>query len=414
MTAYQRRGSERLVLDIVRVAAIAASLALTACRLLPPLPSRGGPPWIELTTKHFILWTDAPAPRGREFIQELEHHRQIVLGVMKNADPPTPIFVVAFRESDELHAFIPAYFVAQAWEQSNPSRQPIVAITADLESRQQHNITHELTHVLTQQIIPYQPDWFSEGMAGYFETATLGDDGETVSVGEPREVIASNLRFQSATRTGGLLKCHRCAVELDMFYATTWAMVSYLLNKHLDEFQRYMEHLIELPRGHEYQAWHDIFPNLSGEEFDSELANWLDHGNLIVMHYRVKKQEWPVTQRLLTDSDVLAMRGLLMYRSAPNDSETRAQLEASLADDHTNLLARLVLTSITKSIAPEDARATAMAHLTDWRAWWLLWFALEEGPEARDAHEKLCGLIGNAPLWEAELCASNARPQLPE
>jgi hypothetical protein len=87
------------------------------------------------------------------------------------------------------------------------------------------------------------------------------------------------------------------------------------------------------------------------------------------------------------------------------------QLTQSLALDATNVLARLVETSLNQAIAPADARATATAHPDDWRAWWLVAFALQQKPAAATeralAMSKMCALIGE----DQDACAHSPSHQ---
>ena len=51
-----------------------------ACRpppAVPPLPSKGGPPWVEASSAHFTVWTDAP-DRAKGLVQTMERLREVV------------------------------------------------------------------------------------------------------------------------------------------------------------------------------------------------------------------------------------------------------------------------------------------------------------------------------------------------
>jgi hypothetical protein len=58
---------------------------LVACGpAIPPLPSAGGPAWLELASGHFTLWTDAGAERGRELVREMERRYQLIMTAMNH------------------------------------------------------------------------------------------------------------------------------------------------------------------------------------------------------------------------------------------------------------------------------------------------------------------------------------------
>jgi hypothetical protein len=361
---------------------------------IPALPGKGGPAWSEVTSEHFILWTDAPAARGRALVRQMENHRQVVIGVaLDNAKSKAKSFVIALRDAEEVAAYIPSRFVAYSWGGS-PVRQPVIVIAADTDDHDNHIITHELTHVITWGVIPNQPHWFAEGIAGYFETAKLGAGGATVDVGQPLDYIVARLRDAQFMSTASLFACREIACIDDMFYAKTWALFSFLVNEHPVELRALMQRLVELPVGQEFTGG---IPRLPQDQLDRDLATWLAHGRLTVLHYKVKLEDWPVAVRPLADADALAARGLLRFMFAKTAPETRAELTAAVTADPTNLLGWLVLTSLTGSMGITDARATAKAHPEDWRAWWLLGFAVQHGPEAAEAREKLCALVANDP-----------------
>jgi hypothetical protein len=65
---------------------LVVGLLVVACHpALPALPSQDGPAWFKVKSQHFTLWTDAPLARGRELVQKMERHRQVIMRVMNNA-----------------------------------------------------------------------------------------------------------------------------------------------------------------------------------------------------------------------------------------------------------------------------------------------------------------------------------------
>jgi len=53
------------------LASVIFALAGCAATMPPPLPSKGGPRWIELSSDHFTLWTDLPDDEAHERIRDL-------------------------------------------------------------------------------------------------------------------------------------------------------------------------------------------------------------------------------------------------------------------------------------------------------------------------------------------------------
>ncbi len=373
-----------------------------ALQELPPLPSKGGPVWVEETTEHFILWTDGGMERGRDLVRDMELRRKIVLGAaMDNADPPGKIFVIALRDADEVHTFVPMVFRAEAWSRSNPLWQPVIVIAADVSDRQV--ISHELTHAITGAAVREQPNWFAEGMAEYFGHASIDPGGQTVEIG-----TTLDLHNWEPLPVKQLLECRHCSAS--RFYVTAWALYAFLVNEHPDDLRRYVSRLATAHTPDAARAtWDEVFPELTG--LDDTLRHWLLKGHLSGVRYRlVQRDQWFVRERVLADADALVARGVLRYLRGNNAAEAYDDVAASLAADPTNLVARLLMTSIMQKIDPEAARATATAHASDWRAWWLVWFATKQGPEAQAAHDKLCKLAPE----QSELCLADSMPRLPD
>ncbi|HEX4419630.1 MAG TPA: DUF1570 domain-containing protein [Kofleriaceae bacterium] len=380
--------------------AIAASAACAA--VVPPLPSKGGPPWIEIQSAHFTLWTDAPPQRARELMSELEHHYQVIVLAMNTA-PTKRSFVIALRDSWEVAAFLPRTAVASAWEADEPTRQPAIVLSAATQNRD-HVISHELTHLISFGIIANQPHWLSEGIATYFEMAELDPGEVTVRIGVPRDDRAGYLHAFPPLPAAELFACrdHTCIDEA--FYATSWAVVSFLLNEHFDELAHYFQRLNALPRDRQGEtwarAWSEAFPDLPPDKLDRELREWLVTGKVRLPLIDVTVKDYPSTSRRLGDADALAVRSLLQLLFTHDVTAVRDQLAAAFTVDRTNVLARLVEAALMQAIAPGDARATAAAHPGDWRAWWLVAFAASQHTaaataERRAALTRMCALTGD-------------------
>lgn len=151
----------------------------------------------------------------------------------------------------------------------------------------------------------------------------------------------------------------------------------------------------QLPEAKQVDLWREAFPELTPDRLDHLLKQWLVSGQLATPLIEVTVQDFPMIERPLGDGNVLAARSLLHLVVAHDESAARTELATALTVDRTNVLARLVDAALTGSTAPDDARATATAHPDDWRAWWLVAFAVRRGPEAADAFDKQCALASS-------------------
>jgi hypothetical protein len=365
---------------------------MVACGpVFPPLPSRGGPSWIEVQSEHFTLWTDAPAERGHELMRELELRRQLLLTAMNHARSAGPAFVIAVRSAREASVYLPEGAIAAAWDARDPTHQPGILLAANSEDHH-HAVSHELTHVISSGLIKNQPHWLAEGIATYFEMVDL--HGKSVQIGIPRDDRLITLRVSRPLSAAGLFACQdpRCMDE--RYYATSWALISFLVNQRYQQLRRYLARLNELPDGQQAQAWAEVFRDLPLDQLDRELSRWVVSGKVLLPRVEVAVHEVPTRERSLGDADVLAARSLLdLHFKGVGPAHIAA--EEALAIDRTNLIARLINTELTHEIAPTDARATAAAYPEDWRAWRLVELAVRGEPEAEAARARVCALTGN-------------------
>lgn len=378
---------------------------LVACGpVILPLPSRGGPAWLEVQSQHFTLWTDAPARRAHELMRELELRRQLLVTAMQHAPSEAGAFVIALGNSRETSEYLPENVIAVAWDARNPAGQPGILLAANNED-QDHVVSHELTHVISYGFLRNQPHWLAEGIATYFEMVDLESDQSSVQLGIPREDRAAALLAAPPLRAARLFACKELSCMDGRFYATSWALFSFLINQRFDQLGRYLQRLNELPDDRLAEAWAEAFPDLPPDRLDDELSEWLISGNAAFPRIAVAVRDVPTRERPLGDADALAARSLLdlHFKGVGPASITAAE---ALAIDRRNLLARLIDTEITHAIAPTDARATAAAYPDDWRAWRLVELAVKDRAEAEAARARVCALTGNG----APGCARGASP----
>jgi hypothetical protein len=259
-------------------------------------------------------------------------------------------------------------------------------------------VTHEITHVISFNVIRSQPRWFAEGLANFFATVDLDPEHAKGKFGKPLDYIVRELHQTAPTHIARMFVCTELPCMDDMFYATAWAMFSFLANTYPQQLLRYAARLDQLPRDQQAQAWTEVFPALTPDKFDAELRDWLAHGKHTEWEFNVRLQDWPIAERPLRDADVNAARALMRQMFAKPADPPPPELAAALAAEPTHLLARLVQQSYKLPVTVDDARRIADAHPDDWRAWLLLGTAASwHGDDGRLAHDRGCALITAKP-----------------
>lgn len=375
----------------------------------PTVSAPGAPaPWRELTSEHFDVWTNAAPATARKLVETMEHLRQVVLGVsFFHGDVKGRTFVVAFQTVDEVHQYVPAQFIAHTWWDRSVVFEPVIVLAAESLENDRRIVTHEFTHAVAFNAIPTQPAWFAEGIAGYFETIRLDEAHATIDVGAPLENRLAQLNDGGLIPAAKLFACDRSECMDRNYYATAWALMTYLVNEHAAQLGQYMDRLVQTPQAEQAQLWPQVFPDLSPEKLDHELARWLHYGSINVSKYSVALRDSPVAEAQASEADVLAAKGLLRYLSAPQMQS--AETAKALTLDPTNVVANMIDAAMQKSIAPDVARGMTAAHPEDWRAWWLAWRSARDNDEGQKAREKTCGLLAKHPIVvPIEACARDA------
>lgn len=399
--------------------AIVAGLA--ACgAAVPPVPGKGGPPWIEVTSDHFTVWTDADRSSARELIQRMENLRHVIAGVAFPSMAGGRIQVFALRDDGEVSAFAPSSNAAAvAITAQAPLWQP--AIMLPVFSNLQvgdRTVAHELTHAVSFGAVHHQPRWLAEGMAKFFETVRLDTDRGAADVGAAPDYRGQPMRMAHLVPISKLFLWRDVSEHETNEYSTAWGLFTYLINVHRDELVHYLQLLHtagtwrrEATPEHAEQLWREAFPSLPLSQIDTELREWLVTGNHIVMHFNVQFHDWPSTERALGDADVYAARGVLAATMAGRIPEARSAASAALAVEPSNVLALLLAARLDrKDITLEQARAMTDAHREDWRAWWFFAHAVasDSGDFAQfaSARTTACRLFGQNPalIAPSNLC----------
>lgn len=370
--------------------------------------SPGPGPWRELTSEHFTIWTDASPERARVLVPTMETLRQVVLGVSGFTETKGKSFVIAFDSLDEIHQYVAPQFIGKAWSGYSLLRQPVIVIAAESLAHDRRIVTHELTHSITYNVMANQPGWFAEGIAGYFETVRLDEGHANLDIGIPLEGRIDVLHRQGFTPIAQLFACDREACKDGRFYATTWALYTYLLNEHPAELTRYSQRLAATPLGSEPPSWVSVVPSLPPDALERELVGWLQDGHIRVLRYNIQLRQWTATERPIAEADAFAAKGLLRYLTARH-AVASPEVARALQLDPTNVLANMIRLAGEAKVPQELARSLTTAHPADWRAWYLAWRAAPTRAESREARAKTCALIAANPV--AVPIADCSRPE---
>ncbi|WP_242346289.1 M48 family metalloprotease [Anaeromyxobacter terrae] len=393
-----------------------AALVLAACAHAPrhgprfECPARGGPPWSELATDHFIVASDLRRAQADALARELEEVRAWVVAALFPGDAPSLpglVRVVAFRTAEEFDEFAPpglrAYFT-----RSGLGEPVIVMPGDDVGPELRAVLGHEIAHQVARHVYPRQPRWFGEGLAGLAE-AERDETGRAVFGPIP------------AHRAHGFVKRHVSVRELlawdgrsrdGRYHDTATVLVHYLLVRQPDRFAEVRRRLARADDPP--SVWREVFPEWSPDGGSPEaLDRALDaHAREALLpggerhRVEVAVSAEPIA-RTLSPGEVHATR-LALTRFARGDAGAgaaeRAEMEEALAEDPDHVVGLQVKAALDRLDPLPLARRAVAAHPDDVRAWlWLATSALREGLEG----ERFRALERAAEVAPASAMAAN-------
>jgi tetratricopeptide (TPR) repeat protein len=373
-------------------------------------PAKGGPPWREFRTEHFVLRTDLEPVRGAEMVRELEFARSAVLHAAYPSPPSIPgaIHAVAFSDDDDFEDVSPPK--AAAFFTTLDGFTPTVVLPATLRARTRAVLIHEMTHRFSSFSLLRRPMWLDEGYAVYMESMGSVTFGGKMTVGTVPEGVPVLASRTDRVRVRDLLAWKQVdtawgADLVRRYYASSWLLVHYLVNRQpaaLGDFFR------RLGRAEDpFAAWKASFPR-----WDPALPGGLDdledaidaYGRGGEYQYRkLDLQVSPVvTEHSVQPAEVHALRAaLLALRGDAQGAQVRAEVDEAIAEDpgSPGALAVMVRLRSREDTLPL-ARAAVKVHPEDWRAWSALASSLGPGTGAERlaARRKAAALAPEEPL----------------
>ena len=240
----------------ILAAGVAALLAILAAPNLAFAKTKDEPKWIEVHTAHFSVITDAGEKRGREVALRMEQMRAIFgrLLLKKKLTMSVPITVISLKSDKQYGTVAPAkQSMAGGFYVPGPDRVYIVLNL--FETDPWRAVAHPLAHYFLNYNYPPAQGWFDEGLAEYFGSIQIdkqvGMGGDPELATEWHEDIFDEVRRdpnvpQSLTQ---LVSSPVWLSMVDLFtmkhdgsgtregthntlyYAQSWIVVHYLLNK---------------------------------------------------------------------------------------------------------------------------------------------------------------------------------------
>ncbi len=381
----------------VRLSSLGLVLLATAASAAPAQTG-----WTEVQTPHVTLMTDLNRDEARRAALSVERTRAALLAAAWPGTKllqPERIEVVVFANRQDFQSyfgdrvggvFIHGAYPPVAFLYGPPDKWEQRATLALTETTSV--LKHELMHHLAAFIYRRQPRWFSEGMAQFFETMRVSEDGTTATLGDANlQAFHSYLRVRSVNVADALAWSGKLDQQDEAttsgLYGLSWLLVHWLYNTHAADFDRYQT---LLAKGIDPdKAWKAVFPNLSPGALDSELNHYAQLGEFRNVPVPVPEVPDTLHERTMTAADVHATRARTALSAAASQvhgegqlADAKKELAAALADDPANVRAlAMKMGTVPPAERAALGRSATAAHPEDGLAWLLLAESLQNSGE---------------------------------
>jgi tetratricopeptide (TPR) repeat protein len=201
----------------------------------------GSDQWIEVSSGHFTVISDAGEKQARHILDQFERMRWVfqTLFPKLNVDPPTPIEVYAAKNGKAFAAVEPAAYLAKGQLSLAgyflPSQDENY-ILVRLDAEQEHayaTVYHEYTHLQFRSAGAWMPLWLNEGLAEFFQNTDIHQ--KDVILGQPSVDELMFLRQQNLIPLPVLFKVDASSPYYheeqkgSIFYAEAWALAHMLM-----------------------------------------------------------------------------------------------------------------------------------------------------------------------------------------
>jgi tetratricopeptide (TPR) repeat protein len=335
-------------------------------------PARGGDrPWHLVRGQHITVAGQQSPKTLREIAVEIEQFRLTLGAAIRDARqaPAMPTVLYTFDDRKSMEPFVPLY-------RGKPAElggyclcggtADANLILASLASQADSSaiIFHEYTHLLIRNTAHTIPAWLNEGLAEYYSTFRLTDDGRRAEIGRPIERHVALLRTKMIPLTELIAVNESSALynegdRRSIFYAESWALTHYLLTERPDGAAAVNKYVAAVAAGAPSgTAFLDAFgesPAALGPRLSQYVQRPVFKSTAYALNQRVEVDE-PESARTLSAAETDARLGSIQVRvNRAAEAARRIETAASTAPDSPEAQLALALLRLHQD-RPVDAR----------------------------------------------------------
>jgi tetratricopeptide (TPR) repeat protein len=344
------------------------------------------PVWLEVTSPHFIVVTDASEKQARHIAGQFERMQGVFHKILPGAhsDSGAPIVVLALKNKRDFQTVEPAEYLTKGkldlaglFLQSNDRTYILVRLDAGGD-HPYSTVYHEYTHYITRHAD--LPLWLNEGIAEFYQNSDI--DSHEIRFGQPSTGDIQLLRSQSLLPLPTLFTVdHDSPYYHDeekgtMFYSESWALTYMLyINDFRNKTNLIGNYLKALSAGQtSLPAAITAFGDL--KKLESALDTQISHGDFayLTLPINLPIDEASYGLKPLAPPDADAYRAAVLLSDGRTD-DARKLLDSVLAANPSNALAHetqgiLHLRENDLEAARQSYTQAVALHSTSFLAWY--------------------------------------------
>jgi tetratricopeptide (TPR) repeat protein len=344
------------------------------------------PVWLEVTSPHFIVVTDASEKQARHIAGQFERMQGVFHKILPGAhsDSGAPIVVLALKNKRDFQTVEPAEYLTKGkldlaglFLQSNDRTYILVRLDAGGD-HPYSTVYHEYTHYITRHAD--LPLWLNEGIAEFYQNSDI--DSHEIRFGQPSTGDIQLLRSQSLLPLPTLFTVdHDSPYYHDeekgtMFYSESWALTYMLyINDFRNKTNLIGNYLKALSAGQtSLPAAITAFGDL--KKLESALDTQISHGDFayLTLPINLHIDEASYGLKPLAPPDADAYRAAVLLSDGRTD-DARKLLDSVLAANPSNALAHetqgiLHLRENDLEAARQSYTQAVALHSTSFLAWY--------------------------------------------
>jgi tetratricopeptide (TPR) repeat protein len=380
--------------------------------------------WVRVETPNFVVFGETGEKRTRDVAAEFERFREalgrVVPGAATRAAVPTTVVVFDTRRS--FAAYRPMYNgkpVDVGGYFSSASDINRVVLTIEDREQALRTVFHEYVHLVTSNVAQGIPVWLNEGLAEYYSTFLVKDEGRSATLGTvvPQHIALLNdrtlLPLKDLLDVTHESPMYNEGERRGLFYAESWALVHFLIagepsrSKELASYGRATA--AGMPAA---EAWQQSFGN-----FDPipDLRRYVKQFSVRGFIYRfptgIDKVKGDVAPVSGADLEAVFGDALLSVR---RDDDAEALLRKSLTRQPASSRGRALLGQLrAKAGQYDEARRLLLEAAAD-RSDWLTQYHVASGLTEMLGFDRTAEALATADVARAALASVLAvRPDLP-